>query len=122
MTQPHSPSSRPRLIETLVPVLFVPIWSTGFIGGKLGLPYAEPYTFLFLRYGSVVLLLGGIALLMRAPWPANWRQAGHIGVSGLLMHGINIGCVFDSIHHGLPAGVVNAAQATRLKRWGHRLP
>ncbi|MEO8558335.1 MAG: DMT family transporter [Rhodospirillales bacterium] len=87
--------------------MFVPIWSTGFIGGKFGLPYAEPYTFLFIRYALVVLLIGGIALAMRAPWPKSWREAGHIGVSGFLMHGVNIGCVFDSIHHGLPAGVAS---------------
>jgi drug/metabolite transporter (DMT)-like permease len=55
----------------------------------------------------VVLLLGAIALAMRAPWPRSWREAGHIGFSGFLLHGVNIGCVFDSIHHGLPAGVAS---------------
>jgi drug/metabolite transporter (DMT)-like permease len=101
------PSSRTPLLNALIPVLFVPIWSTGFIGGKFGMPYAEPYTFLFLRYALVVLLIGGIAWAMRAPWPRSWREAGHIGVSGFLMHGVNIGCVFDSIYHGLPAGVAS---------------
>ena len=32
-----------------MPVMFVLLWSTGFIGAKLGLPYAEPMTFLALR-------------------------------------------------------------------------
>jgi len=106
MTSPVS-QSRARLFDALVPFLFVPIWSTGFIGGKFGMPYAEPYTFLFIRYAIVVLLIGGIALAMCAPWPKSWREAGHIGVCGFLMHGVNIGCVFDSIHHGLPAGVAS---------------
>ncbi len=29
--------------------LFVVLWSTGFISAKLGLPYAEPATFLVIR-------------------------------------------------------------------------
>lgn len=106
MTRAANPTP-PHLLETMVPILFVPIWSTGFIGGKLGLPYAEPYTFLSIRYGLVVLLIGAIALLMRAPWPRDWRQVVHIGFSGLLLQGVNIGCVFDAIHHGLPAGVAS---------------
>lgn len=104
MIQP-APSVPSRWSAWLLPALFVPLWSTGFIGAKLGLPYAEPYTFLLLRYTIVALLLGGIALLMRAPWPKSAREWLHIAVAGLLVHAVYISCVFDSIHHGLPAGV-----------------
>ena len=31
------------------PVLFVLLWSTGFIGARYGLPYIEPLTFLAVR-------------------------------------------------------------------------
>ena len=42
---------RPRVSPgILFPGLFVVLWSTGFIGAKLGLPYAEPATFLVLRF------------------------------------------------------------------------
>jgi hypothetical protein len=33
------------------PFLFVLLWSTGFIGAKYGLPYAEPAHFPVTRYG-----------------------------------------------------------------------
>ena len=40
------------------PAVFVLLWASGFIGAKLGLPYAEPMTFLTVRMGAVVLVLG----------------------------------------------------------------
>lgn len=89
------------------PLLFVVLWSTGFIGAKLGLPHAEPLTFLLIRYLLVLSLMTLVALAMRAPWPRDPRQWFHIGVSGLLVHGVYLGGVFMSISKGLPAGVAS---------------
>ena len=89
----------------LIPLLFVVLWSTGFIGAKLGLPDCEPLTLLSLRYAAVLLLMGAVALVTRAPWPARPAQWLHIGVSGLLVHGVYLGGVFTAIRLGLPAGV-----------------
>ena len=86
-------------------LLFVLLWSTGFIGAKYGLPHAEPLTFLTLRYTTVLLLMGGLAWWARAPWPASPREWLHIGVSGLLIHAVYLGGVFTAIGRGLPAGV-----------------
>jgi drug/metabolite transporter (DMT)-like permease len=88
-----------------VPLLFVFLWSTGFVGAKLGLPYVEPMTFLLLRFALVVALMLPLALLFRAPWPANWRQVGHIAVSGVLLHGLYLGGCFAAIHAGMSAGL-----------------
>ena len=87
------------------PFLFVLLWSTGFIGAKYGLPYAEPITFLCLRYALVIAVMGGVALATRAPWPHSPRQWLHIGVTGLLVHATYLGGVFVAIGHGLPAGI-----------------
>lgn len=87
-----------------MPVLFVLLWSTGFIGAKYGLPYAEPLTFLLIRLSLVAAILGVTALVMRAPWPRP-MEALHISVAGLLVHGVYLGGVFVAIHHGLSAGV-----------------
>jgi drug/metabolite transporter (DMT)-like permease len=89
------------------PLLFVVLWSTGFIGAKLGLPHADPLTFLLIRYLLVVSLMTLLALAMRAPWPKDARQWFHIGVAGLLVHAIYLGGVFVSISKGLPAGVAS---------------
>jgi drug/metabolite transporter (DMT)-like permease len=92
-------------LSRLLPLFFVLLWSTGFIGAKYGLPYAEPLTFLVTRYALVIALMTLVALAMRAPWPANAREAAHIAVTGLLLHGIYLSGVFISIDRGLPAGI-----------------
>lgn len=86
------------------PALFVLLWSTGFIGAKLGLPYAGPLTFLTLRFVLVAALLAVVALLTRAPWP-NRRELRHYAVAGVLVHGGYLGGVFVGIALGVEAGV-----------------
>ena len=95
----------PPTLTRLTPLLFVLLWSTGFIGAKYGLPYAEPLTFLVARYVLVIALMSLLALATRAPWPASPREALHIGVTGLLVQALYLGGVFMSIHRGLPAGI-----------------
>ena len=92
-------------MQRAYPLLFVFLWSTGFIGAKFGLPYAEPLSFLLTRYGLVIALMLAIALIMRAPWPKDRAQWLHIGVSGVLVHAFYLGGVFVAIKQGLPAGV-----------------
>ena len=92
-------------MQRIYPLLFVFLWSTGFIGAKYGLPYAEPLSFLFVRYLAVIALMTVIALLTRAPWPKAPMQWVHIGVSGLLVHAVYLGGVFIAIKQGLPAGI-----------------
>lgn len=92
-------------MQRLYPFLFVFLWSTGFVGAKYGLPYAEPLSFLLTRYGLVIALMAAIALATRAPWPRSAAQWLHIGVSGVLVHAIYLGGVFVAIKHGLPAGI-----------------
>lgn len=92
-------------MQRFYPLFFVFLWSTGFIGAKYGLPYAEPLSFLLVRYGLVIALMTVIALTTRAPWPNVPMQWVHIGVSGVLVHAVYLGGVFVAIKHGLPAGI-----------------
>lgn len=89
-----------------LPALFVLLWSTGFIGARLGMPHAEPLTFLTLRYLLVLAVMAPLALLLHARWPASRREAGHIAVAGLLIQGGYLGGVFCAIDAGMSAGVV----------------
>lgn len=95
-----------RIFRSVAPGLFVLLWSTGFIGAKLGLPDAEPLTFLLLRFAIVCFLLLLLAIGLRRPWPTGRRRILHIGVAGLLLHGGYLGGVFGAIHRGMPAGLV----------------
>ncbi|MEZ5614776.1 MAG: DMT family transporter [Rhodocyclaceae bacterium] len=94
------------LLLAIAPGLFVLLWSTGFIGAKFGLPYAEPLTFLLVRFACVIALLGFLALVLRRPWPHRPTQWFHIAVAGVLLHGGYLSGVFLAIHGGMPTGVV----------------
>ncbi len=94
-------------ITRLFPLLFVVLWSTGFIGARLGLPHSEPLTFLLWRYLAVLAIMLAVALATKAPWPQGTRAWLHIGVAGLLIHGVYLGGVFIAISKGLPAGVTS---------------
>ena len=58
----------------LMPGVFVLLWSTGFVGARLGMPHAEPMTFLALRFALTAALLGVAVLAARAPWPSRPRD------------------------------------------------
>jgi drug/metabolite transporter (DMT)-like permease len=88
------------------PVVFVFLWSTGFIGARLGTPYAEPFTFLAVRMAIASVLLLLLALALKAPWPTSLRQAGHIAMAGLLVHGAYLGGVFSAVALKVPVGQV----------------
>lgn len=95
----------PSLWLRLTPGLFVVLWSTGFIGAKFGLPYAEPLTFLVVRLSLVAAVLAVVAVATGARWPRRLDEAGHIAMAGLLVHGVYLGGVFSAIAAGLPAGL-----------------
>lgn len=97
--------SLPQLGLRLTPALFVLLWSTGFIGARLGMPHAEPMTFLALRFALAAAVLALAALVARAPWPRRAADLGHLAMAGLLMHGVYLGGVFVAIRLGLEAGL-----------------
>lgn len=93
-----------HLAIAAAPVLFVLLWSTGFIGARYGLPYIEPLTFLAVRMAFVVLIMAAIAIIGRARVP-NAREVQHALVAGSLVHGLYLGGVFTAISQGVPAGI-----------------
>ena len=92
------------MLERIAPALFVFLWSTGFIGAKYGLPYAEPFTFLAVRMAITFVLLIAMVVILKRQWPG-WAAAGHSMVTGILIHGCYLGAVFWVIGNGMPAGI-----------------
>ncbi len=96
-------AGRMPLAEAAMPLLFVLIWSTGFIVAKFGLPYAPALTFLLLRYLGVLAVLLPALMLIRAPWPG--AQAAHIALAGVLVQAGYLSGVWCAIKLGMPAGL-----------------
>ena len=93
-----------RLAIATAPVLFVLLWSTGFIGARYGLPYIEPLTFLAVRMAFAMLIMAAIAFIGGTRVP-NAHEVQHALVAGSLVHGLGLGGVFTAISQGVPAGI-----------------
>lgn len=60
----------------VLPVSFILTWSSGAIFVKLGLEYANPFTFVFLRFLLSTALLWGICLMSRFIYPKTIKRMG----------------------------------------------
>lgn len=94
---------------------FVPIWASGFIGARWGMPHAPPLSFLAWRFGiSFVIFLMWVGW-SRPAWPhvvVEGRQTldrprlFHTAVSGLLIQVGYLSGVWSAVHWGMGAGLI----------------
>ncbi|PSU13091.1 EamA/RhaT family transporter [Photobacterium gaetbulicola] len=92
------------MMTRFIPFLFVVLWSSGFIGARLGLPYAEPATFLLIRMVANIAVFLLLVAILRARIPTG-RALVHCMVAGLLIHGFYLGGTYIAIGLGMPAGL-----------------
>ncbi|CAB4872893.1 unannotated protein [freshwater metagenome] len=85
-------------------MLFVLLWSTGFVVAHYGTEDAGPLTFLTMRLGAAAVLLWLVAAVTHAP-QINRVQVTWASVTGIGMHALYLGGVFVAIAHGLPSGL-----------------
>jgi drug/metabolite transporter (DMT)-like permease len=102
-TEQHFVEFHLSKVVLVMPILFVLLWSSGFIVAKFGLPYAPPLTFIILRFSGAVAVLIPLAILMRATWPTG--QVRNIAFAGILMQAGYISGVWCAIKIGMPAGL-----------------
>ena len=100
-------------LQRFAPILFVLLWSTGFVGAKYGLPYADPFIFLSVRVFIAALLLFAVANLLKIPISIGRSAVSRSFLIGFFLHACYLGGVFYSISQGLPAGI--AAVVTSLQ-------
>jgi drug/metabolite transporter (DMT)-like permease len=89
-----------------MPMVFVVIWSTGFIVARYGMPLAPPMNFLALRYTLSILCFLLWIKLARVAWPKTRSQWLHLSVTGMLMHGGYLGGVWIAVKAGMGSGLV----------------
>jgi drug/metabolite transporter (DMT)-like permease len=88
-----------------LPLLFIVMWSSGYVVGKMALPFVGPYTLIFIRFSSAALVLLVVALLTKAPWPKTRVQFGHLIVVGLLIQALQFAGLYMGLGLGVSAGV-----------------
>ena len=85
-------------------MLFVFLWSTGFIAARAGLEEAGPATFLFLRFSLVSVLMLCLLPVLRPAWPASPGALAHLVILGLMMQVIYFGGAWMAMSTGVGAG------------------
>lgn len=116
-------------MSNILSIVFVLIWSTGFIVAKGLLPHAAPQPFLVMRMLLTAVLLAAVALLRRDRWPAGRRVWSHL-LTGALLNGIYLCFAYTAIWRGMPAGIMSLLSSTQpvgIAAWlyfarGERLP
>lgn len=94
------------LLIRIAPLLFVSLWSTGFIAAKYSMHNADPFVFLCLRFSITALALVPILLLVGSPLPRRLWSYRHDMVTGALLHCCYLGFLFWPIKNGMPTGIV----------------
>ncbi len=89
-----------------MPWLFVPIWSTGFIVARFGMPHSPPLTFLAIRFALSALCFALWVGVSKAVWPRSRAQFFHLMAVGVLMHAGYLGGVWAAVKAGIGAGTV----------------
>jgi drug/metabolite transporter (DMT)-like permease len=90
----------------LLPVTFIILWNSGFIGAEYGLPYTGPFSLLFWRYSVVTVILFLYLLISKRLCFPGWAVTLPNMVVGLLAHGVWLSGVLFSLNLGVPAGIV----------------
>lgn len=93
------------MFRFFAPVLFVLIWSSGFIVAKAVVPHADLQLFIFVRLTLTAIVLGLAALAARAAWPRGAQFGTHI-LAGALMNGVYLCASYWAITRGMAAGVM----------------
>lgn len=96
----------------LFPALFVLIWSTGWIVAKYASPYAEPLSFLTVRYAAAGVLLAVFCFVIGAKWPGRSVFL-HAVASGIFLHAIYLGGIWWVLDQQMPStlsGIMAALQ------------
>jgi len=88
------------------PLLFVMLWSTGFIAAKYSMENADPFVFLCLRMTITAVVLFIIIQATKAPLPRRLFDYRHDMVTGVLFHCCYLGFLFWPIKNGMPSGIV----------------
>src|SRR6185312_6178966 len=89
-----------------IPIVFVLIWSTGFIVAKAVAPHADLQLYLVARLSLTALLMGAAGVLVGAKWPKGRGVWPHL-LAGALMQGVYLCASYWAIARGLAAGVMS---------------
>lgn len=93
------------MIALIASIVFVLIWSTGFIVARAVGPHATPELVLGIRLTLTTMLLSGGALHARQALPRGRRLGLHLA-AGAMLHGFYLTLSWWAVNNGMPAGIM----------------
>jgi drug/metabolite transporter (DMT)-like permease len=93
------------MARLFAPVLFVLIWSSGFIVAKAVSPHADLQLFVFVRLALTAVVMGLAAVAAHVAWPRGKQFGMHI-LAGALIQGVYLCASYWAIMRGMAAGVM----------------
>ncbi|CAB3763339.1 DMT family transporter [Paraburkholderia humisilvae] len=93
------------MLASIGAVVFVVLWSTGFVVARAIAPFADPNLYLLARFSGTALLFACAALVGRAAWPTGRALGKHL-VAGALLQGVYLGAGYWAVAQGMSAGVM----------------
>ncbi|MET0134309.1 MAG: EamA family transporter [Kibdelosporangium sp.] len=86
-------------------VLFVLVWSSGYLVGSIGIHAGPPLALAAWRFLVSLVVLGAFTLVTRAPWPSDPHVYVHLMVIGALLQSVQLGAIYLGLGQGVPAGL-----------------
>ncbi|HZP66542.1 MAG TPA: DMT family transporter [Rudaea sp.] len=94
-----------RTASSLVPsLMFVLVWSSGYVAGKTALAHAGAFSLLAARFAGAALAFGVAAALARPRW-LGLRALAPSAVVGLLSLALQFGAIYVGVQWGAEVGV-----------------
>jgi drug/metabolite transporter (DMT)-like permease len=95
-----------RWVVPLLSALFVPLWSSGFIVGKIATGHMPVPTVLLWRLLIGLAVMTAVVAVVRPPRPRG-RAWLHLAVTALLLQVGQFSFVYTGLSHGVPAGLTS---------------
>jgi drug/metabolite transporter (DMT)-like permease len=93
-----------RWVVPALSALFVPLWSSGFIVGKIATGHMQVPTVMLWRFVIALVAMGAVAAVIRPALPRG-RAWLHLAVTALLLQVAQFSFVYTGLSHGVPAGL-----------------
>lgn len=102
---PNSATGRPVWL-LLAPVIFLLLWSGGYVVAKVAILYAAPLTILALRFALAAGVMALLFAILRPPLPATRMEWIHLAIVGFLLQTVYFGLSYLAFGDGVASGTV----------------
>lgn len=89
-----------------IPIIFILLWSSGYIFVESGLRYSTPLLFLSLRFIIASIILAIILLIRKTKIELTIKEIIQISLTGILLQGVYLGFFFFALNEKISPGIL----------------